>query len=135
MQPRLLSDFEGLWIFRREIVEARGVPTRVLGQALWSPDDRGLVCAETGVMQKQGHAPMQVERRTFWGPDLTVRFADGRVFHQVPGRGGAVSHWCDPDQYDGDYDFSTWPVFTVTWAVRGPRKAYRMVTEYRREAT
>lgn len=135
MRPRLLSDFEGLWTFRREIVESQGAPTLVLGQARWSPDDGGLVCAETGVMQKPGHAPMQVERRTFWGLNLTVRFIDGRVFHQVPELGGAVSHWCDPDQYDGLYDFSTWPVFTVTWAVRGPRKAYRMVTEYRREAT
>ncbi|NCQ24205.1 MAG: trigger factor [Rhodobacteraceae bacterium CG17_big_fil_post_rev_8_21_14_2_50_63_15] len=130
MRPRQLCDFEGVWAFRREIVEAQGAPIFVLGQTLWSPGEAGLVCEETGVLQKPGHPPMQVGRRTFWGPDLSVRFADGRVFHQVPGLGGAVSHWCDPDQYDGTYDFSEWPAFTVVWRVRGPRKDYQMQTRY-----
>ena len=76
---------------------------------------------------------MQVVRRMLWGPGLSGAFEDGRPFHDVPTEGGAVSHWCAPDRYDGHYDFSRWPEFRVEWRVRGPRKDYQMVTDYRRE--
>jgi len=45
-------------------------------------------------------------------------------------RGGACAHWCDPDQYDGQYDFSRWPEWRCIWQVRGPRKDYRMTSLY-----
>jgi hypothetical protein len=72
------------------------------------------------------------ERRYLWSADLSVWFEDGRFFHNVPPHGGPTAHWCDPDQYDGQYDFADWPAFRVTWRVRGPRKDYRMETLYRR---
>lgn len=130
---RQLADFEGVWGFARAVTAADGLVTRVTGRAVWWCAGAGLICEEAGEMCVPGHAPMQVTRRTLWGPGLCVAFADGRPFHRVPPGGGAVSHWCDPDQYDGLYDFSAWPAFRVTWEVRGPRKAYRMVTDYRRE--
>ena len=66
--------------------------------------------------------------------DITPRALPGiqpvTEFHRVPPLGGDSGHWCDPDQYDGSYDFSAWPAFTVTWSVRGPRKAYLMSSRY-----
>jgi hypothetical protein len=132
---RQLADFEGVWRFERRVTEAGGGLTQVTGRAVWTRDGAGLVCEETGEMRVPGHAPMQVMRRTLWGPGLCVAFEDGRPFHTVPPGGGAVAHWCDPDQYDGDYDFGQWPDFRVVWHVKGPRKDYQMVTEYRREGS
>ena len=48
--------------------------------------------------------------------------------------GGEAEHWCDPDMYRVGYDFSAWPEFAATWEVAGPKKAYRMVSRYRRQA-
>jgi len=81
-----------------------------------------------------GQVPMTAVRRYIWQPDLTVWFDDGRFFHQVPGRGGQTQHWCDPDMYKVAYDFTHWPQFQVTWEVSGPRKDYRMVSQYTRGA-
>ncbi|WP_297774702.1 DUF6314 family protein [uncultured Roseovarius sp.] len=133
MRPRRLQDFEGAWAFTREVVEADGRRATVTGRAVWRCDGAGLAYTETGEMRIAGHAPMQVERRYSWDSDLAVSFEDGRFFHHVPPEGGETAHWCDPDQYDGAYDFGNWPEFTVTWRVRGPRKDYRMVTRYRPE--
>ena len=133
MRQVRLEDFAGAWRFARRIDPADGRMARVEGRALWSRDGTGLVCDETGEMRLQGHAPMPVTRRTLWRDGLRVHFADGRFFHRVPPQGGAVSHWCAPDRYDGAYDFGGWPRFTVTWRVCGPAKNYRMVTRYTRE--
>jgi hypothetical protein len=135
MRPRQLQDFEGAWVFTREVVEAGGRTAQVTGRAVWASDGIGLRYSETGEMRLPGHAPMRVERSYHWDGDLGVVFADGRFFHHVPPEGGATAHWCDPDQYDGAYEFTDWPVFSVTWRVRGPRKDYRMVTIYRPEET
>jgi hypothetical protein len=75
---------------------------------------------------------MLAERRYVWHPDLSVHFDDGRFFHKIPQEGGATDHWCDPDSYEGCYDFSKWPDFGVTWRVTGPRKSYRMHSLYKR---
>ncbi|WP_104017004.1 DUF6314 family protein [Roseovarius nitratireducens] len=134
MTVRRLQDFEGEWRLSREVVEADGRRATVTGRAVWSRAGTGLAnelaYVETGEMRLPGTPPMQVERRYHWAQDLSVFFADGRFFHRVPPEGGETAHWCDPDQYDGAYDFSRWPEFTVTWAVRGPRKDYRMMTIY-----
>jgi hypothetical protein len=133
MRPRRLRDFEGAWTFSREVVEAAGRAAHITGRAVWTADGAGLRYVETGEMRLPGHAPMRVERSYHWDADLGVFFADGRFFHHVPPAGGATAHWCDPDQYDGVYDFAPWPAFCVTWRVRGPRKDYRMTTHYRPE--
>ena len=135
MRPRRLQDFEGAWGFVRIITHADGRVAEVSGRALWRPDGARLAYRETGEMRMPGFPPMQVERRYLWDAALIVRFADGRFFHAVPPAGGATAHWCDPDQYDGSYDFSDWPRFRVSWRVRGPLKDYRMVTQYRPEGT
>lgn len=133
MTARRLEDFAGGWVFSRRIDHADGREASVEGRAVWSWDGAGLVCEERGEMRLAGHPPMQVTRRSLWREGMEVHFADGRFFHRVPPEGGAVSHWCAPDRYDGVYDFDDWPRFTLSWCVRGPAKAYRMVTLYTRE--
>ena len=127
-----LADFEGKWQLSRRIVQADGVEARFEGEAVFRPCDAGLSYEEVGRMILPGQPEMEARRAYLWKPDLTVWFEDGRYFHQVPGEGGETGHWCDPDQYDGCYDFAGWPIWRVCWDVRGPRKDYRMESEYRR---
>ncbi|ASM71884.1 MULTISPECIES: DUF6314 family protein [Roseobacteraceae] len=127
---RSLSDFAGLWRLEREIVHDDGTLAQFSGTAQWMPEGDRLRCVEAGTMRIGSSPPMSGQRVYFWDADLWVYFDDGRPFHRVPPTGGDTGHWCDPDQYDGNYDFSQWPAFTVTWSVRGPRKAYRMVSRY-----
>ena len=126
-----MADFEGLWRLERRMVHGDGVEARFLGEAVFRPVSDGLAYEEVGRLTLPGQPEMEARRRYLWKPDLTVWFDDGRFFHQVPLAGGETAHWCDPDQYDGVYEFSDWPVWRVTWIVRGPRKAYRMESEYR----
>jgi len=127
-----LADFEGKWWLSRRIVQGDGTKARLQGVAMFRAVPEGLAYEEIGTLRMPGQPEMEARRAYFWGLDLTVWFEDGRYFHQVPEDGGETAHWCDPDQYDGHYDFEDWPVWRVTWDVRGPRKNYRMESEYRR---
>ncbi len=129
---RKLADFEGRWQMTRRIVQADGTVARMEGVADWTPDADGLVCKERGLLHVMDHPPLEAQRRYFWRADLSVLFDDGRFFHRVPAQGGACHHWCDPDHYDGRYAFDLWPVWRCIWQVKGPRKDYVMMTEYRR---
>jgi len=130
MPARVLADFEGRWRMARRIVQADGGRAELTGEAVWRRVDEGLLCEEAGRLCVEGQPPLEARRCYLWRDDLTVWFDDGRFFHSVPVRGGACAHWCDPDQYDGQYDFSRWPEWRCIWQVRGPRKDYRMVTGY-----
>jgi len=130
-RARVLADFEGRWTITRSIVPKEGPSGCFEGHGLWSEDGDGLAYVETGTLFLDGTPPMQAERRYHWASDLSVYFDDGRFFHLVPPTGGRTQHWCDPDTYKVDYDFANWPVFTVTWQVRGPRKSYQMTSLYR----
>ena len=129
---RRLADFEGRWDVSRSITPSHGAPAQFEGQATWHPAADGLAYAETGTLRLPGAAPMKAERRYHWAADLSVFFEDGRFFHKVPGAGGRTTHFCDPDTYVVDYDFSDWPGMTVRWTVKGPRKSYVMETRYTR---
>ncbi|MEM7631273.1 MAG: DUF6314 family protein [Pseudomonadota bacterium] len=127
---RCLADFEGAWTLVREIVHADGTTGRFEGTARFAADANGLAYEEAGALHLGRAHPLHATQRYRWGHDLAVYFDDGRFFHHVPPAGGDTGHWCDPDQYDGHYDFSGWPAFTVSWRVTGPRKAYRMRSRY-----
>ena len=129
---RVLEDFEGAWHIERHIVPATGPAASFEGQGIWTPCAEGLIYHEKGVMRLPDLPAMQAERRYLWCHDLRVQFDDGRPFHTVPAMGGPVQHQCDPDHYEGDYDFSEWPQFVVRWHVTGPRKDYRMTSRYMR---
>lgn len=129
---RNAADFLGAWTVQRTIVHENGPNAQFQGTAVWEQAVDGMLYVERGLLGIAGHPGIAASRRYLWKPDLTVWFDDGRFFHKVPQSGGFASHWCDPDQYDGFYDFGPWPDFRVTWRVTGPRKAYRMVSLYSR---
>lgn len=127
---RDLGAFLGDWRVTRHIWQGDGSEGRFEGTATWRAEDTGAIYRESGQFWLDGQGPYLAERTYRWGTDLTVYFEDGRLFHQVPTEGGAVAHWCPPDQYDGVYDFSDWPRWTLRWRVSGPRKAYESLTLY-----
>lgn len=130
MPGKELRDFIGTWSVAREIRQDDGTEGRFDGSANWRAVPEGAVYSENGQFMLAGQGPFLAERCYRWGPDLTVYFEDGRLFHNVPPGGGEVGHWCPPDQYDGAYDFTDWPVWRVRWRVQGPRKAYESFTTY-----
>ena len=127
---RLWSDFVGSWELVRDITHADATRARFSGTAVFRPVETGLDYTEAGLLKVGNAAPMTASQRYHWDRDLTVWFDDGRLFHHVPAFGGAVEHWCDPDTYVGNYDFSDWPAFSIRWDVRGPRKAYQSVSRF-----
>ena len=128
---RSLADFIGSWSVSRQITHHGGPNAQLTGTAVWRLIRGGALYHETGQLKIAGQGAMTAEQRYIWRDDLSVWFDETRFFHNVPVLGGAVGHFCSPDQYDGTYDFSRWPVWSVTWDVSGPRKAYRSVTSYR----
>jgi hypothetical protein len=129
---RVLADFEGRWQLSRRILHADGPVATLEGRAIWTRAGASLIQSEEGELRMPGLAPLRATRAYRWDEGLDVHFEDGRFFHRVPAAGGSTRHDCDPDTYDVTYDFTDWPVFTVTWDVRGPRKAYHMVSRYTR---
>jgi hypothetical protein len=127
---RDLGAFLGDWQVSRQIRQDDGARGRFEGTARWQADGTGAIYCERGQFWLGGQGPFVAERSYRWDADLTVYFEDGRLFHQVPAQGGAVGHWCPPDQYDGHYDFSDWPRWSLRWRVSGPRKAYQSLTCY-----
>ncbi|MDA7424513.1 DUF6314 family protein [Thalassococcus lentus] len=128
--PVELSDFFGEWRIDRDIRQHSGGAGRFEGTAVWTPEAGGAVYTETGFLSLPGQGRFQAERSYVWDHDLRVCFDDGRFFHQVPPKGGEAAHWCDPDQYDASYDFDSWPNWSCTWRVQGPRKDYTMISRY-----
>ncbi|MDR9393042.1 MAG: DUF6314 family protein [Roseovarius sp.] len=127
---RELAHFAGAWRLDRRITHADGSTATFDGRACWQWQGADLRLCEQGRLMLPGQPPVQAERCYLWAPGLRVHFADGRFFHEVPAQGGRATHWCPPDMYDGWYDFSDWPRFTVTWRVNGPRKSYEMISRY-----
>lgn len=131
-----LWDFEGAWVLERRILHDDGPDAKFRGSARFIPDETGLIYEEKGLMKIDGHRPVSAQRRYLWREDedgaIEVLFEDGRAFHRIDGDAPEDSHWCDPDTYDVRYEFGHWPDWISTWKVSGPRKSYRMVSNYRR---
>ena len=130
-----LSKFIGLYDIER-IIDDRiaSVPSRFEGRAMLSMSPRGAVYFETGALILDGKR-FEAERSYLWYEDggrIGVCFADGCEFHNFdPVAGGqATTHLCGADLYQGSYDLSDWPRWSVTWEASGPRKNYRSVTSY-----
>lgn len=133
-----LGDFKGGWRLTRQIDDARGPDATFTGTALFSPlGGDGLELVEQGRLVLRGQGAFQAERRYIWkqeGASVAVYFADGRDFHRFDPQGGTAQadHWCDPDTYEVQYDFTGWPVWEAQWRVTGPRKDYVMRSVYTR---
>lgn len=133
--PRGLAGFEGLWQLSRRIDDRRaGQELRLEGTLRFTPDGPGrLRCEERGRLELPGRAPAETTRELIWQEapgGIEVLYSDGRFFHLMPLAGGPVRHDCAPDLYEGDYDFSAWPRWRLSWQVRGPRKDYTMISEH-----
>lgn len=134
-----LSAFEGCWQLDRLVKNAVGPDMALKGEALFAPQDGGVLLTERGTLQVAGQPPMQGEQRYIWrqsGAEIATFFADGRAFFRFSPVGQvAAAHWCSPDQYDVVMDFTDWPQWQATWTVKGPRKDYVMTSTYRRAAS
>ncbi|MGB1235528.1 MAG: DUF6314 family protein [Planktomarina sp.] len=128
-----LADFEGTWIFDRVIDDALSGQATATGTARIG---QGAYLEETTLTLPDGTV-LNGTRKYLWAEvegGIEVRFHDGRPFHTIRFTAPADAHWCDPDTYNVTYDFDAYPKWTSTWAVKGPRKDYRMVTRYRKQA-
>lgn len=143
-----LADFEGRWALTRRIDDARAnARGRFEGEARFTAAPGGLAYVEEGRLRLGTAPPMTATRRYFWravpgvvrgegatGGVIEIDFADGSFFHAFPTDAARpeAEHACAPDHYRVRYDFTAWPAWRAEWRVLGPRKDYRMVSDYRR---
>lgn len=134
-----LAALEGAWQISRVIEHDSGARDLFEGTSVFTRSGHMLIQDEQGMLHPESGGALHATRRYLWraeGRRLEVAFADNKPFHTVPL--GAVTpettYLCPPDRYHVAYDFGPWPAWRSTWTVEGPRKAYRMTTEYRRAA-
>jgi len=136
--PRLAA-FEGRWRIARRIEdEWSGVTGLFEGIARFTPDGLGLAYHEMGELKLPQEAPLAATRRYLWREDaagIDVLYEDGRPFHRIATdrRISWDQHDCAPDSYEVTYTFAHWPEWRMIWKVRGPRKDYVSITDYRFE--
>ncbi len=131
----------GSWEIARRI-EPEG---SLEGLAVFAPDDAGgLAYREEGMLRLASGFTAAAERRYLYRPrpaGFAVFFAERppRLFHAVALAAerrarllGRARHLCAADLYLSLYAFLPDGRFVVRHRVRGPRKAYRMTTWYRR---
>ena len=133
-----LSALEGRWRLNRLIRHNDGVTDSFDGTATFSRAGARLVQDEEGFLQSgRGGAKLKATRRYIWTAAdgrLDIAFDDMRPFHSVPLNVAQheTVHLCDPDRYQVAYDLRTFPDWTTTWTVEGPRKDYVMETRFQR---
>jgi len=133
-----LTDFVGVWNLERQIHDhLRDTTGTLTGTAVFKPGESPttLNYVETGQLKVGTQAPLNAERRYVWQSDghgISAYFDDGGFFHQfVPqGARAAATHFCAPDDYRVNYDFSHTDQWTAQWHVKGPRKRYMMLSRY-----
>ncbi len=134
-----LAEFQGKWTLSRVITDRRANAEGVLsGAASFTPDEPGrMIYEESGTLSYARQPPMAATRRYIWTETeegIEVTFETGKSFHTImldrlmPD----AIHLCDPDLYNVSYDFTRWPKWSSTWSVVGPRKDYKMVSDYLR---
>jgi Family of unknown function (DUF6314) len=97
---------------------------------------------ENGILAKQGNADIQASRRYIYRyeADRIVIYFDeqpARIFEILDLKRAANGTWeaeaehaCDPDHYASRYAFGA-ETIVIVHVVRGPRKDYEMVSNYR----
>lgn len=141
--PDPLEPFIGRWTIRRDIFDLDSNWTgRFEGVGLFQPRGTGLSYGglsyvEEGELRFAGLPSFKATRAYHWYADepyIIVEFEDGRFFHRFDPRQHTTqaSHFCDPDTYDVRYVFDLPESWRAEWRVEGPRKDYRMVTNYTR---
>lgn len=137
----LKSFLQGRWELDREVSDHRlERDGRFRGTADFAPGKTtpdALDWREIGRLRFGAHdAPAEQRYRVeFPAPHRAcVRFADGRIFHELDLTAGdwAVTHACGPDLYRGRFAVSAPDRWTLVWRVTGPRKDLRLSSCYRR---
>ncbi|MBT8413760.1 MAG: trigger factor [Boseongicola sp.] len=133
-----LTALEGRWSMARRIVHDDGRCDLFEGESVFHRSGPRLIQDESGVLTpSRGGTSMKATRRYVWSADgsrIDVAFEDMRPFHSVP-LGVEVyetTYLCPPDRYQVSYDFKGFPNWVAVWTVEGPRKAYRMETQFQR---
>ena len=136
-----MNEFEGTWEIHRDIEDRMSNQNGTLdGTATLSPGgfEGGMIYRETGGLNLgEDSDTMEATRIYLWNAHpsgIAVFFQDGKPFHVIEMDRSMpdAQHHCAPDMYHVVYDFNKWPNWNVQWRVRGPRKDYRMVTNYKR---
>ena len=136
----LKTYLSGRWAFLRRLDDRRLMqPGSIVGWATFEPDDEGLVYREEGCLWFGGArgATTRSYRYHFSEPERAeVAFEDGRPFHRLCLSDGrcAVEHICGDDNYRGAFEALGANALRVCWQVEGPRKDYRLTTDYLRYA-
>jgi len=135
-KPSEVLDFCGQWKLDREITDQKNGQKGVLnGKAEFEPVGQSVQYIEFGSLTYGGQPKIPASRRYLWSGHsggINVFFDNGIFFHHVHlglSRTEAV-HICAEDIYKAFYDFTTWPVWSTTWNVSGPRKHYTMRSTY-----
>ena len=137
-----LQDFLGEWEIIKLIQDNKGQSSgNFSGLAQFkNQDDRTALYHEIGTLKLNSGQSLMAERRYRWlqesNGQVAVQFEGGRPFHLVDLNESRPSghHFCDPDSYQVEYDFSDWPNWKSIWRVTGPRKDYVMHSEFRRKS-
>lgn len=137
MIPVSIQDFAGQnWQISREIRDhLTGQINHFAGQASFTAQGAHWRYREVGQLTLPSGQVLNSERSYHWRPmagKIAVDFDDGRPFHHIKlGKARpSAEHLCDPDYYKVAYDFAQWPEWRADWQVHGPRKHYKMISEY-----
>ena len=130
------QDFLGAWQIERHIYDQLSDRAGTLvGTARFVLAGGDVQYSETGTLRWGQGAPMQATRTYVWkfdDKDVAVQFENGAPFHdfRLDHSAPTAAHFCRPDHYEVAYDFATFPSWSATWRVKGPRKDYEMVTNF-----
>lgn len=130
------ADFLGLWRLDRAIDDRlAGTAGRFEGTARFVAQGDGLLYREEGTLRLGDGPPLAAHRAYLWRWErdgVLVSFPDGRPFHRFRPEGASegTDHPCGADLYRVAYDFAAFPRWAAEWRVEGPRKDYRMRSDY-----
>ena len=134
----LMEYFRGEWHLTRHITDNKsGLNASVDGLARFSGMGHILNYTETGTMLHGEYRGIVTQNYIydFTGPlAVNILFTDRGLFHKLELHSGqaSVSHWCDPDQYEGHYHLQNQEIWVLVWKVKGPRKNNVILTNYTR---
>ncbi len=136
--PDAVAFLAGTWRITRRIRDRRlGMHGSLTGLACFAPVADGLRYEERGVLRLgdwQGEVSRELRYVMDGGGRLSVRFADGRPFHDLDLSAGEarVAHDCAPDRYRGGYRVFGPDAWSLAWCIQGPRKHVAIGTRYTR---
>jgi uncharacterized protein DUF6314 len=151
MNPLQTSDGFGLRSAREVFLALAGTweLSRIIGD--WNFRGAAVFCAhepdelryeENGILSKPGTPDTAASRRYIYRyeADRIVIYFDerpARIFEVLDPKRAPSGNWeagaehaCDPDHYASRYAFGA-DTISITHVVRGPRKDYEMVSDYR----